>query len=251
MGFAGRWFLGAAVLTVACLLAAACGGDEQEQAPAGATPTASATPTADETEEADASPTAAAPSPTAPGTATSPSSSELSLDDAPYYLDASAVLPGFRQLDPAQEGLSNEYLGLGPEYSEVTAYLSEEPFQTTFMFMHVASGEIEEASARAELRDEQYLEDAFLSGFTESVEGQDVETTIEWSDADVGDAAKLARMTATTSGGEIEVEMLIFLQEQGEDAAAVFIGSMWLPGEPATVDTVTIAREISARIANR
>lgn len=228
MGFAGRWFLGAAVLAAACLLATACGGDEQEQTPAGSIV-----------------------STTTPPATTSPSGSELSLDDAPYYLDASAVLPGFRQLDPAVEGLSNEYLDLGPEYSEVTAFLSEEPFQTTFMFMHVATGEIEKAAAQAELRDEQHLEEAFLGAFTESVEGQDVQTNVEWSDVDVGDAAKLAHLTTTTSGGEVEVEMLIFLQEEGEDAAAVFIGSMWLPGEPAAVDTLTVAREISTRIAER
>jgi hypothetical protein len=251
MGFLCRCFLGIAVLTAAWLLLPACGGDDQEQAPTEATATAAATRTADETEEADTSPTAAVPSPTTRPATPAPSGSELSLDDAPYYLDASAVLPGFSQLDPAEEGLSNEYLGLGSDYSEVTAYLSEEPFQTTFMFMHVASGEIEKASAKAELRDEQHLEEAFLGGFTENVEGQDVETTIEWSDVDVGDAAKLARLTATTSGAEIEVEMLIFYQEEGEDGVAVFIGSMWLPGEPAKVDTLTVAREISARIANR
>jgi hypothetical protein len=240
MRFAGRWSVGVAVLAAACLLFAACGGDGQEQTPAAATGTTVAT------QEPGASPTA-----TAPQATTSPSTSGLSLDDAPYYLDASAVLPGFRQLDPAQEGLSNEYLGLGPDYSEVTAYLSEEPFQTTFMFMHIASGEIQKASAMAELRDEQHLEDAFLGGFTKNAEGEDVQTTVEWSDVDVGDAAKLARLTATTSGGEVVVEMLVFFQEKGNDAAVVFIGSMWLPGEPATVDTPTIAREISARIASR
>jgi hypothetical protein len=250
MRFTGQWSVGVAVLAAACLLAVACGGDEQEQTPAASTVTAAA-PAADETQETRPSPTAVAPSPTAPPATASPSTSGLSLDDASYYLDASAVLPGFRALDPTEEGLSNEQLGLGPDYSEVTAYLSEEPFQTTFMFMYIASGEIEKASLKAELRDEQYLEDAFLSGFTESAGDEDVETSIEWSDADVGDAAKLARMTATTSGAQIEVEMLVFFQEVGEDAAAVFIGSMWLPAEPATVDTLTVAREISARIASR
>jgi len=163
----------------------------------------------------------------------------------------SGVLPGFRQLDPHEEGMSNQDLGLGADFSEVVAYLSEEPYQATFMFMYVASGEFEKASARAELRDVETLEEQFLAGFYEGVGDEEVGATIRWSDPAVGDTAKLARLTADFWGAETEIEAVIFLQEEGQEAALVFLLNLWYPFEPPKVDTLTIAREISARIANR
>lgn len=217
-----------AFLFVVCLavLATACDGGDGES-----TPTATPMPT-----------------PTSTPTVSRP---ELKLDDAPYYLDVSAVLPGFQQLDSREEEMSNEDLGLGPDFSEVVTYLSEEPFQWTFMFMYVASGEIEKARTRSELRDVKTLEEQFLVGFYEGVGTEEVETSVRWSDPTVGDAAKLARLTADFSGVETEIQAVIFLQEEGPEMALVFVLNLWYPFEPPKVDTVTIAQEISARIANR
>lgn len=181
---------------------------------------------------------------------------ELTLDDAPYFLDVGSVLPGFKKLDPTQDGFTKEELGLGPRVSDVVVYLSEQPFQFVMVFMGLLSGDIEKASARVGLRREEALEEFLIAGLFEGMsqffDPGSVETDVQWNKVSVGDTAKLAQVTMTDLGLVLaEVDVLLFLQEEGREMAQVIVMSVWLPEAPAAVDTLTVGREVSSRIANR
>lgn len=194
------------------------------------------------------------PTPTsAPTTTLSPTTavgSELKLEDAPQYLDASAVLPGFRQVEPGPEGLSNADLGLGPGFSEVVVFLSDEPFQTVALFMTVLSGEIEKARERDFLRSGGVI-DSFLYGFDTDNEDTQVKD-IRTIEVAVGDLAQLATLNVESIdfGTSVAEEFIVFYQDKGQQAVLVFVLNVGTE-KPPTIDSVTIAQEVSARIEGR
>ncbi len=178
----------------------------------------------------------------------------MSLDDAAYYLDASAVLPGFRQVDPCDEGFRNEDLGLGPSFSEVRCYVSEQPFELVWLYMFVASGEFEKAAARAELRDQEAQEEAILASLRGGMapeEAQWMEVAIEWSVPPLADTASMAQVTMDVYGEASQAEFLMFIQEEGSEAAVVVVSTLWFSDEVAPSGAFAVAREVSDRIAGR
>ena len=57
------------------------------------------------------------------------SKKKITLSDAPTVLDMAWELSAsFERLDAASEGMSNKDMGLGPDFSEVELFLSEEPY---------------------------------------------------------------------------------------------------------------------------
>lgn len=243
-----RMITGVVAVAVALVLltVASCGGgDEDTDIEETSTPVPTATqqptdvPTAEPTPEPTPAPTATVP----------PAGYDLS--DAPYYLDVSSVLPGFTKVDAASQGLSNADLGLGPDFSEVEVYMLDNPVQITFMYMAIASGDFEKNDILADFDNEPLLEEFLQTGFVTAPGTEDMELTINWLEVDVGDRGKTAACTITCPGlPDTEFDFLIFYQESGDDAALVFVLSIWEPGTAPTVDVETIGHEISDRLAS-
>ncbi len=246
-----RYSLLTAVVLImfAAIQAVACGDgddgdDEEEPTPI---PTAAVTPA----RTAKPSPTPA-PTDTAVPTRTVTPDGGLDISRAAYYLDASAVLPGFSQIDLQGEGQT----GLGPEFSEPVGYVSGEPFQVTVMVMTTASGEAEKADWREWLQDEQSLEEVMQAQAQELAPFVVGDVSISWRKSNVGDMAKMATCTVTSppAGPDLEYQMvedfdfLVFYQDAGPDAAVVWIRSY---GSSGGVDVETIGQEVSTRIGSQ
>ena len=192
--------------------------------------------------------------PTVAPTSTPEPKPAITLDDAPSYLDVSRILPGFKRLDPRQEGMTQGFGNQADNFSDYQLYLSDQPYQYVFMRMRVFSRESELAAWKASIRgDDQELTQQFLSGFlpafaASSGQTEAPEVSVTWSDVAVGDAAKLAQVSLTFEGGHIQmVDMLVVFQEN----SAFYIYDRWYPAEPPIVDLLTIARGVSSNIANR
>ena len=238
-----------AVIVVAVLFSAACGGSGEKAKPTeGPNPPQGAVETAG---SLDVTPTVA-PTPTpAPKPA-------ITLDDAPSYLNVSDILPGFARLDPRQEGGTKEDvwgLQMGnsvEQFSELQLYLSEKPFQYMWIMMGVFPSRAELASWKAVVRDEKTFSQQFVQGFVEAFTARsglkDVpEPSMTCRDVAVGDFARLCELSLVYQGGQIQMDVVLMFQEN----TVVLIYDMWYPAEPATVDILTVARTVSSRIANR
>ena len=247
-------------LLALCVLAAlfmACGGDSGEQQAAATTrpriPTplgavGSSDPTVTPTVALTSTPrppATVAPEPSAT-LVTPPSGGGLSIELAEVYFDALSSAPGWESVDPASVELSNAHLGLGPEFSEVTVYLSPDPFQTIFMYMVVAAGPLEIAANRAQLRNVEFIESQFLQGFHESA--PEAGLTFDRTVPPVGGDASLIKGVGEFEGLELQIEMLVFMQERGDQAALVFIGSFSYPFEPPAADIVEVGRAVIDRL---
>lgn len=63
---------------------------------------------------------------------------EFTLTDAPTVLDLSSLLPSrFEHIDAASEELSNSDLGLGPDWSEVELFRSQEPYELIYVYLTI------------------------------------------------------------------------------------------------------------------
>lgn len=184
----------------------------------------------------------------------------ITLADAPSYLNVSDILPGFKRLDPSQEGMTwdqpwaQQFGKEAEKFSDFQLYLSDQPYQYVFMTMGVFSGESEQAAWKAMMRgDDQGLTQQFLSGFApafaaSSGQKEAPKVSVVWSDVAVGDSAKRAQVSLSYQGGRVQmVDMVIMFQEN----SVTFIYDLWYPAEPAAVDILTVARAVSGRIANR
>ncbi len=117
------------------------------------------------------------------------------------------------------------------------------------MLMSLASGETEKAAARRELEDTELLDELFIAPMREEWDL----VGVGWEDVDVGDMARYASALLTKFFPDETrvIDILVFMQEEGPQAAVVQVTSTWLAGETPVVDTITIAEEISNNIANR
>ena len=105
-------------------------------------------------------------------TPTPPPAHEITLADARAILDMSSALPTrFQHVDAASEGMSNEDLALGPEFSEVEMFVADEPFQQICAYMTVMKSPIQRAGEDRFIRDEEQVKstvlDCFEMGFPE------------------------------------------------------------------------------------
>ena len=153
-----------------------------------------------------------------PPPAVPPPAREITLADAPAILDMSSDLPArFEHLDAAAEGMSNEDLGIGPEFSEVELFLCEEPFQMVFAYMTVIESRIEQAASDAFMRDEEQLKSSILYwlevGFVEEgMELPDVELHVTYPD--IGELAAMGSGEMTIYGVQMGLDLLIFKKDE-------------------------------------
>jgi len=192
-------------------------------------------------------PAAACGEPATPTTAEpTPTLKKITLADAPMVLDMSSELPAsFEHLDAASEELSNADLGLGPDFSEVELFLSEEPYQMIFAYLCIIESRVEQAGSDAVLRDEELVESIVMEGIQlgaaeEGVESVDVDTNITYPD--IGDLTVLGSGTMSAYGVNIGYDILMFKSIK----VYVFIASTYLPGE--SVSLTLLAEAIEQRI---
>lgn len=171
---------------------------------------------------------------------------KITLADVSTVLNMSSELPAsFERLDAATEGLSNQDMGLGPEFTEVELFLSEEPFQVIFAYYGILESQIEQAGSDAILQDEEQVKSMILEGMRaeagdEAIQLGDIE--FEASNPDVGDLAILGSGSMNTSGVSIGYDFMAFKVNK----VYVFVVSVYLPGE--SVSLVPVARGIEQRI---
>ena len=176
--------------------------------------------------------------PTAP-----PSGKKITLADAPTVLDMAWELPAsFERLDAASEGLSNEDVGLGPDFSEVELFLSEEPYQIVFAYLCIIESQLERASSDALMKDEEQIESMVVENLRAGVAEEGVElseATVEVSYPDVGDLAVLGSGTMGAYGFSMGYDMLMFKSNK----VYVSIFSIYLPGEKVSLAPLAIGIE--------
>jgi hypothetical protein len=174
-----------------------------------------------------------------------PLSREIALADASAILDMSLDLPArFDRVDAASEGMSNRDLGLGPEFSEVELFLSDEPFQMVLAYMTIAASRVERAAMDEWMRDEEQLKSSLLYwlevGFLEEgMEVPDVELHVTYPK--IGQLAAMASGEVAIYGMREGVEILIFKNDEVYvSVCQVYLGS--------GVPLVPLAEGINQRI---
>jgi hypothetical protein len=139
---------------------------------------------------------------------------KLTLNDAAAVLDLSKVLPSqFKQLDAAEEGMSNADMGLGEEFSEVQAYLSENPYQVAFAYYGIVEDAAERAESEAVFNNEDEFKKLMMDSFISGLSGGSDTTpdmTMDITTPDIGDKAALSRGTVNINGAEIGYGILFF-----------------------------------------
>ncbi|MEA1872702.1 MAG: hypothetical protein U9M91_04875 [Chloroflexota bacterium] len=153
---------------------------------------------------------------------------EISLADASVILDISSDLPpGFEELDAASEGVSNEDLGLGPDFSETKLFLREDPFNSVLAYMAVVKGRVQQAAEDAYLRDEEQLKEdlSYWLDVGAVEEGMEVlSTDYSVTHPDVGDAAAIvyASIVYDYQGMKVKQEAeLLYVREEEAYVAVV------------------------------
>ncbi len=130
---------------------------------------------------------------TTPAPAITPTLKKISLEDAPSILNISLLLPSrFEEIDSASEGMSNKDLGLGPEFSEVKVYLSEDPYQIIWGTMGIITSRIEAAGFDRQIEDESTIENLINESVLEGAMTEGIEITVpnmNITHPDIGDSA--------------------------------------------------------------
>ncbi|MCP3684059.1 MAG: hypothetical protein GY861_15365 [bacterium] len=158
--------------------------------------------------------------------------SEFTLSDAPQLLDLSSLLPGtFEHIDAASEGMSNADIGLGPVFSEVQVFLSEEPYQLIYMYLCVVESRIEKAASDALLRDDDQIESILLENIRagaaeEGIYDMKFANTLV-SHPNVGDIAALGQGTIEAYGASSGFDILFFRRND----TYIFLCSVYSPNE--------------------
>jgi len=127
---------------------------------------------------------ACAPASTSSTTISTPK--EITLEDASDILNISLLLPSrFDQIDAASEGLSNEDLGLGSDYSEVYLFLAEDPFQVIYSALAISKSRIEQASWDSILEDEYQLKSIIIQNLKAGADTVTPRLVIQTADLEV------------------------------------------------------------------
>lgn len=172
---------------------------------------------------------------------------EITLEDASQLLDVSSDLPArFQREEAASAGLTIPDLGLGLEFSEVTAFLSAEPMQAVAAVMTIVPGMLLRVGVDVLLQSE----DMFVSLVRSEIEKRlaregldisDYEVDLSFSHPAIGDAAILGRGVVDADGVIVAYEAVAF--RDGE--VLVFFASAYL-GDGIAV--ASLASATSARI---
>lgn len=169
----------------------------------------------------------------------------ITLADASILLDMSADLPArFQHVDAASEGMSNEDLGLGADFSELEVFLSDEPIQMVWAMLYISESELAQATADTLVGDEELLKAIIVTGLQEvaveeDIEVSDIETRFDYPA--IGDLCVLATGSFSTYGIVVGFDFLLFRN----DTVYVYLYSSYI-GE--SVPLVPIATSINERI---
>lgn len=214
-------------LALAFTVVASCEGEEA------ATPTSAPTPTR-------------TPSPTPTPTP----QREITLSDAPQLLDLSSLLPTrFDHIDAASEGLSNEDLELGPEFSEVEVFLSEEPYQLIYGFLAIITSRIEQAATDAMLRDDEQVRSMIEYNVRLGAEEEGIYDftfeSLDTSHPPLGDSAILGTGTGSAWGFYFGFDCVFFRRND----VYVFFYSVYY-SEENKVSLETIGARLDTRLVD-
>lgn len=182
----------------------------------------------------------------ATASSTSDQTEKITLADAPLVLDMSSELPtSFERLDATAEGMSNKDLGLGPDFSEVELFLSEDPYQMVFAYFSIIESKMERATTDALLKDEEQIKPIAIEGLRAGAAEEGLElgdVTVNVTYPNIGDLAVLGSGTVSAYGSSLGYDLLMFKSNK----VYVFISSLYLPGE--NVPLPPLAEGIEQRI---
>ena len=186
----------------------------------------------------------AEPSPT-------PTLREFTLSAAPQALDLTSILPeGFTAIDAAREERSKRDLALGSSFSNVYAWVRDDPFQLTYVYLAVTTSLIERTSHDALIDDDakiSYLvrEELRAALAKEGIYDASILNVSVTHPTGAGNAATLGVGTFESEEIAIGYELLMFRK----GTAYVFINSFFIPGKQ--LSSIPAAALISNRIASR
>ncbi len=192
------------------------------------------------------------PAPEEPATSPTPTpaptpitAKELTLDDAPTLLDLSTLLPSsFKKQDAVAMGMSNEDLGLGPDFSEVVVFIQEEPFQLIACYMAIIKDVLARSMADAIFKDDEQVKSIIRTNITQGLGEENLDLSaldMEITHPDIGDAAVFGEGYFSTSGISMGYDISIFR----EDKVFVNIESLYLSSEKKSIEP------FSTEIVNR
>jgi hypothetical protein len=171
---------------------------------------------------------------------------KITVADSTTILDLLPLLSDrFEKIDPASEGLSNSDMGLGSEYSEVEAFLSEDPFQMIYGFYGIEESRITRAANDAMFKDEVKIKDLIVSYVmagleAENVNDSSIQTTITYPD--IADLAVYGQGQIESSGIMVGFDIFWFKV----DKVYVFFYSIYYGDDYYALDK--LAREVTYRI---
>jgi hypothetical protein len=179
-------------------------------------------------------------------TSTLSEAKKITLVDGAIVLDMSSELPAsFERLDAASEGMSNNDLGLGSEFTEVELFLSEDPYQMIFAYYCVIESRTERAASDALLKDEEQIKSMVIDGLQAGAAeegGEFDDIVVDVTYPNVGELAVLGSGTVSSYGMNAGYDLLMFKVNK----VYVFMFSVYLPGEKTSL--VLLAEAIEQRI---
>jgi len=152
----------------------------------------------------------------------------------------------YEKVDAASEGMSNADLGLGPSFSEVQLFLSDEPFQMIYGVFALSESRIERAGFDAMLKDEKQIRNLIIESIKQGAleEGVDFQNPeIQITYPVIGDAAILGEGYFSSSGFIIGFDTLWFRAGN----AYVFLYSAYYSLERKAL--LPIAEQLEQRLA--
>ncbi|MFA5309477.1 MAG: hypothetical protein WC370_08360 [Dehalococcoidales bacterium] len=125
---------------------------------------------------------------------------KITLGDYVTVLDSSKILPDwFEPINVVSEGLSKSDMGLDGNSSEITAYISQLPYQVIYSYLAIIEDAADRATAVDQFTDETYLNQmikmSLTAGFSQS---EDIQIQIDYPD--LGDGAVAGQGILSESG---------------------------------------------------
>ena len=173
---------------------------------------------------------------------------KLTLGDAPIILDLSTLLPAnFSEENPALWGMSNADMDLGPDFSEVELFVSDDPLQMIACYMMVAEDSFTGSIFDTIFQDDEQVKEIIESGIMlgmvgEGISEEDVDLHTQITHPNIGDSAIAGEGYISSMGITMGYDLCIFR----ENSAYVYMMSMTFSEEKQSLEP--LAREIVNRI---
>lgn len=172
---------------------------------------------------------------------------KITLSDASQVLDLLPLLPAsFQKIDSASEGMSNADMELGPDFSEVELFISDEPFQMIYCYLGIVESRMERAGFDAVMKNEEMvksmvIENLKAGALEEGVEVEEAEVQITYPA--MADLSVLGEGYFSSFGLSVGFDMVFFRSNK----VVVSILSTYFSQDRQAL--FPIAREIEWRIA--